>query len=529
MYRLTKSHIIKMGLGLSLILLMICTSCSCYLFVTEPETEVPSQIDPEQAEQLVNLFCPAIYLKGEGDIKEVYEPEPIEIIIDQASVRDIQNPTFLERATLSGLLQWSNSIYYLDILDLEPDTQSVGGYESNYNEVKDQYQTTIYARVKEDADNNCTVIQYWIFYYFNDWRNLHEGDWELVELCFLNHTVQGILENQIEPTFAAYSQHQAGQKMSCDKMISNGLVTDTHPKVYVARGSHANYFTPGSFWSGLDFDDTGLFSWDVINPEQINVVLLQESQTAEEGLNWLDFKGYWGEYRGFAVSILGLKFWQHGPFGPTWAEGEKQSEKWAKPYEWADRLPEYPKPFWTYFLNILGDWKKLAIFSLFSPANLEIYDGQDRHVGVDQEGNLQNQIPGAIYINPEGTDYKIILVPDADISHEYVMVVNGTDSGSMDIKAQVPDAKSQLNSFLEYIDIPVSPTLTARAAISPDITALMRLPPVAEVAEARVGTVRDMTTMLEIDSDRDGIFESQNPPGIFKKQETQPMPFPEKR
>ena len=509
----------KIGISLLLIALLVTTSCACSLLTTEPSPDSPSTVDLEYAEQLASQYCPIIYLKGEGETRENYEPEPIEIMVDRASVRNIQDSSFSERATLSGLLQWSKSVYYLDILDLEPATQSPEKYALNYNEVKDQYQTTVYARVKEEVDNGYTLVQYWIFYYFNDWRNLHEGDWELVELCFPGYTVKEILENGEEPVFAAYSQHQAGQKMSWDERVNNGLVVETHPIVYVAQGSHANYFTPGSFWSGLDFDDTGLSSWQIINPDKINIVLLPEDQAGKEDLDWLAFKGYWGEYQGFVISILGLEFWQHGPFGPPWTEGEQQSERWENPYEWANGLPEYPWPFWTYFFDILGDGVKLAVFSLFSPADLHIYDSLGRHVGIDEEGKIQNQIPEAIYITPEGTDYKIILIPDADVSNEYVIVVNGTGSGTMDIKAQVPDAESKLKRFLEYTNVPVSPTLTARAVVKPEVPALMRLPSPAEV---RAGTIRDTTTKLEIDSDGDGVFELQSPPGTFKKQEVPP-------
>ncbi len=41
-------------------------------------------------------------------------------------------------------------------------------------------------------------------------------------------------------------------------------------------------------------------------------------------------------------------------------------------------------------------------------------------------------------------------------------------------------------------------------------------------AEVRAGTIRDTTTKLEIDSDGDGVFELQSPPGTFKKQEVPP-------
>lgn len=66
-------------------------------------------------------------------------------------------------------------------------------------------------------------------------------------------------------------------------MKDRGLVVETHSVVYVAQGSHANYFTPGNFWSGLDFDDTGLSSWRVIDPEQINIVMLCEIEAESEG------------------------------------------------------------------------------------------------------------------------------------------------------------------------------------------------------------------------------------------------------
>jgi len=86
-----------------------------------------------------------------------------------------------------------------------------------------------------------------------------------------------------------------------------------------------------------------------------------------------------------------------------------------------------------------------------------------------------------LYITPEETDYKIVLIPDADVSNEYVIVVNGTSSGTMDIKAQVPDAESKLKRFLEYTKVPVSPTLTARITKKPEVPTLMQLPSPAEI------------------------------------------------
>ena len=44
---------------------------------------------------------------------------------------------------------------------------------------------TVYAHVATDpAHPGKLALQYWLFYVFNDWNNLHEGDWEMIQLVF---------------------------------------------------------------------------------------------------------------------------------------------------------------------------------------------------------------------------------------------------------------------------------------------------------------------------------------------------------
>ena len=475
-----------------------------------PSPQLSPKVNSEYEEKLVTKFCPIIHLKGDGDVTENFEPEQIEIMIDEASLQDIGDPFFSEKATLSSLLQWPKDIYYLDLVGLEPAANSLDEYKLEYDKVQSKYQPTLYARVVEGTDGGHTVVQYWIFYFFNDWRNFHEGDWELAQLSFPGLTAEELLEKDEQPILAAYSQHQAGQRMLWSDMESRGLVVETHPVVYVAQGSHANYFIPGNFWSGLDFDDTGLSSWQVINPEQLDVVMLDEIEADSAGTEWLQFRGYWGEYLGFSISVLDLKFWQHGPFGPPWTKGEQWNHRWTHPDDWAEELPEYPDPFWVSLLQLPGDWSNQAFFCLFSPADLHVYDSQGRHVGMDEDGQLEIQITGAVYINPEGTDYKTIVIPNADISQEYMLVAEGTGSGTMEIKAQVPDAETMLKRYVEYTDVPVAATTIAKVELKPEII----LPRVT----AQGNSVRDTVTRLEIDNDGDGEFELESTPGKFEKQ-----------
>lgn len=107
-------------------------------------------------------------------------------------------------------------------------------------------QPVYYGRVlrQQDGDQNqWTILQYHFFYAFNDWRlaangmNHHEGDWEMVAVYLKNRHPYAVL----------FSQHGAGNIEKWESVLKavdkQGNPT-THPVVYVALGSHANYSKP---------------------------------------------------------------------------------------------------------------------------------------------------------------------------------------------------------------------------------------------------------------------------------------------
>jgi hypothetical protein len=116
-----------------------------------------------------------------------------------------------------------------------------------YAEILEKHpQPVYYGRVLRETDmenNNWTILQYHFFYAFNDWRlaangmNHHEGDWEMVAVYLKNASPYAIL----------LSQHGAGNIEKWETVIKamdrQGNET-THPVVYVALGSHANYSRP---------------------------------------------------------------------------------------------------------------------------------------------------------------------------------------------------------------------------------------------------------------------------------------------
>ncbi|HEX9332620.1 MAG TPA: hypothetical protein VF896_12075 [Anaerolineales bacterium] len=107
-------------------------------------------------------------------------------------------------------------------------------------------QPVYYGRVTERQDkegNHWTSLQYHFFYAFNDWRlaangiNHHEGDWEMVAVYLKNN----------EPYAVLFSQHGSGALERWENIYRakdpNGNET-THPIIYTALGSHANYSKP---------------------------------------------------------------------------------------------------------------------------------------------------------------------------------------------------------------------------------------------------------------------------------------------
>jgi len=104
---------------------------------------------------------------------------------------------------------------------------------------------TMYAHVARQADHpDRLALQYWFFYVYNDWNNLHEGDWEMIQLDFDAAGAQQALATA--PAKVGYSQHEGAEEADwgTDKLQ---LVGGTHPVVYAAAGSHANFFGDALF------------------------------------------------------------------------------------------------------------------------------------------------------------------------------------------------------------------------------------------------------------------------------------------
>jgi hypothetical protein len=180
---------------------------------------------------------------------------------------------------------------------------------------------TTYARVvTERAYPNKLALQYWFFYVFNDFNDKHEGDWEMIQLDFDAATPAQALH--LKPALVGFSQHEGAESAHWGETKLQ-IVDATHPVVYPALGSHANYYTSAlhlgrSAAQGVGCDDTSGPSTE-LRPE---VALIPSGRAGYlRAYPWLGYQGHWGEeHQGF----------YNGPTGPN------TKPQWTKPITWAN-------------------------------------------------------------------------------------------------------------------------------------------------------------------------------------------------
>jgi hypothetical protein len=190
---------------------------------------------------------------------------------------------------------------------------------------------TVYAHVATDPGHpGKLALQYWLFYVFNDWNNLHEGDWEMIQLVFDASSAAQALKGA--PAEVGYSQHEGAERAGWndDKLER---VDGTHPVVHPAVGSHANFFGEALYLGssaeqGVGCDDTREPTFDV--RPAVRTIPSDPAEAARQ-FPWIGFEGRWGE--------LQPAFF-NGPTGPN------LKSQWTEPITWSEdwRTRSYTVP-----------------------------------------------------------------------------------------------------------------------------------------------------------------------------------------
>ncbi|MCW4019440.1 MAG: Vps62-related protein [Candidatus Bathyarchaeota archaeon] len=160
-------------------------------------------------------------------------------------------------------------------------------------------------------EGGSTVIQYWLFYAYNNGPlNNHQGDWEVIQV---------FLDSSANPTDVLLSQHGNGENAVWNDVEK----LQNHPVIYVAEGSHANYFRSFQGKIGVENDVVGN-NGKTISSADLTLVMLGEPGNHPADQSWLDFPGRWGYWGTEEEIVLG----KVGPYGPVY---NQDGIRWAKP------------------------------------------------------------------------------------------------------------------------------------------------------------------------------------------------------
>jgi hypothetical protein len=206
-----------------------------------------------------------------------------------------------------------------------------------------------------------TDLQFWLFYPFNGpgrveiclsgedcWvmhfneGGRHYGDWEQVTLRF---------DNRTKELFAVYmSRHGGGQWVWRNNFVDVMEFDGTHPRIYVAKYSHAHYPNAGAHdyervfeWDylfgtasvdlrDLTNGDAEVFFTNLPGKYRIISSALPGYQVTEP--EWLQFRGRWGQYEQLIQDVI-FYDWKEvgaGPTGPamkgSWVRGDSGENWW---------------------------------------------------------------------------------------------------------------------------------------------------------------------------------------------------------
>jgi hypothetical protein len=226
---------------------------------------------------------------------------------------------------------------------------------------KDLQGATYYCRVVRSA--GYTVLQYWYFYAFNDWRstfhgvNDHEADWETVSVYLAPGP-----DGELAPAWVAGSSHDHTGDDLRRRWDDPLLDKDgEHPVLYPGAGSHSHAFVAGDYVVSVGLPalravlrtiqrmrrwlmpfapapGSGSFDIPFIDYARGDGLSLETwtRVPVDDTTPWLrDFRGLWG------LDTKDSFGGERAPAGPRYERDGSVRRSWADPLGWAglDKVP----------------------------------------------------------------------------------------------------------------------------------------------------------------------------------------------
>jgi len=179
--------------------------------------------------------------------------EAAQVLADQARLKArLRNyfRTGIGRLARGGFLpRLADGLFSLSfLLRGEVSAATAAAAELDYYEMfKEDPKYVYYGRVARH--NGWTILQYWFFYCFNNWRsgfhgvNDHESDWEMITIYLYEDG------GRLVPEWTAYASHDFKGDDLRRRWDDRGELDleAGRPVIYAGAGSHASYFRRGEY------------------------------------------------------------------------------------------------------------------------------------------------------------------------------------------------------------------------------------------------------------------------------------------
>ncbi len=278
------------------------------------------------AEELAEKYVPIVELRKEENppcdtAEEQYQPTSVDSVLGNPSV-ELQHAadgelTTVRRAPSAADIAGLRGDWYLNL-----EGRALGDtcvYAKAFRQLiaEGKAPAVTYAHIAREKGHSGFALQYWFFWYFNQFNDLHEGDWEGMQITFEAGTPAAALHE--EPAEVILFQHAGGERASWEdgKVQKEG----THPIVYPAAGSHATFYDSavyvenGQHGSGLGCDNTT----GPLRELKLAPILMPNGVVSTGPFAWTSYYGRWGERE---------KGYNNGPTGP------QTKHQWHEPFAW---------------------------------------------------------------------------------------------------------------------------------------------------------------------------------------------------
>jgi hypothetical protein len=282
------------------------------------------------AEELAQKYVPITELREETDppcdtSQEQYQPTSVDTVLGNPDVvlqHDQGNGelTDVRRAPTAADLAGLRGPWYLNLEGRVLGNTCVYAKAFKRLVAEGKAPAVTYAHIAFEKGHPGFALQYWFFWYFNQFNDLHEGDWEGMQLTFEAANPAAALHE--EPSEIILFQHAGGERAGWEdgKVQKEG----THPIVYPAAGSHATFYDSavyvenGQHGSGLGCDNTT----GPLRELKLEPVLMPNGVRTKGEFAWTSYYGRWGERE---------KGYNNGPQGP------QTKTVWREPFGWMEK------------------------------------------------------------------------------------------------------------------------------------------------------------------------------------------------